>query len=313
MTPNNPTSAGWSASKIREYQWKPSDILFTYLDSVEGTLVVYVNECIEALNTNETAIATEKARAEAKEAALQSNINAETTRAKGKETELKSYTDTSVATEKARAVAEENKVANNLASETNRAKNIESDLDARVSNVESKIPNQASATNQLADKEYVDNAVSTVGASFRGTVESTYALQSLQGDINDYAFLIVTDQATGTKRYDRYVYNEEKSSTTGNWKFEYTLNNSGFTDSQWGSINSGVTDGLVKQITTNEDDITKLKNKQIDSALSSTSENAIQNKAVVAGISATDVVNSKSYVPTLEARSDGLYLVFKTV
>lgn len=52
---------------------------------------------------------------------------------------------------------------------------------------------------------------------------------------------------------------------------------------------------------------------QIDSALSSTSENAIQNKAVVAGISATDVVNSKNYVPTLEARSDGVYLVFKTV
>lgn len=313
MTPNNPTSAGWSASKIREYQWKPSDILFTYLDSVEGTLVVYVNECIEASNTNEVAIATEKTRSEVKETMLQSNIDAEVARAKNKESELKSYTDTSVGAEKARAVAEEDKIANNLTSEADRAKNVESGLDARVSNVEGKIPNQASATNQLADKEYVDNAVSTVAASFRGTVESIYALQSLQGDVNDYAFLIVTDQATGTKQYDRYVYSEEKSSKTGNWKFEYTLNNSGFTDSQWGSINSGVTEDLVEQIGTNANDINTLKNKPIDSALSSTSENAIQNKAVVAGISATDVVNSKSYVPTLEARSDGLYLVFKTV
>ena len=313
MTPNNPTSAGWSASKIREYQWKPSDILFTYLDGVEGNLVAYVNECIEASNVNEAAIATEKARAEGKETTLQSNIDAEVTRAKNKETELKSYADTSIAVEKARAVAEESKIADNLTSETDRARNAESGLDARMSNVEGKIPNQASTTNQLADKEYVDNAVSTVAASFRGTVESIYALQSLHGDINDYAFLIVADQTTGTKRYDRYIYSEEKNSETGNWKFEYTLNNSGFTNSQWGSINSGVTEDLVKQIGTNADDINELKNKPIDSALSSTSENVIQNKAVVAGISATDVVNSKSYVPTLEARSDGLYLVFKTV
>ena len=262
---------------------------------------------------NEAAIATEKARAEGKETTLQSNIDAEVTRAKNKETELKSYTDASIATEKARAVAEESKIADNLTSETDRARNAESGLDARVSDVEGKIPNQASTTNQLADKEYVDNAVSTVAASFRGTVESIYALQSLHGDINDYAFLIVADQTVGTKRYDRYVYSEEKSTETGNWKFEYTLNNSGFTNSQWGSINSGVTEDLAKQIGTNADDINELKNKPIDSALSSTSENAIQNKAVVTGISATDVVNSKSYVPTLEARSDGLYLVFKTV
>lgn len=47
MTPDNPTQRGWSASKIREYQWRPLDILFDYIAMVETSNVDYVNEIID--------------------------------------------------------------------------------------------------------------------------------------------------------------------------------------------------------------------------------------------------------------------------
>lgn len=44
MTPDNPTQAGWPASKIRLYQWKPLDILFDFIALVERASVDNVNE-----------------------------------------------------------------------------------------------------------------------------------------------------------------------------------------------------------------------------------------------------------------------------
>lgn len=44
VTPDNPTQAGWSASKIRQYQWKPLDILFDFIALVERASVDNVNE-----------------------------------------------------------------------------------------------------------------------------------------------------------------------------------------------------------------------------------------------------------------------------
>lgn len=52
VTPDNPSQQGWSAPKIRQYQWKPSDILFTYMSGVETNLIDYVNECIDTISTN---------------------------------------------------------------------------------------------------------------------------------------------------------------------------------------------------------------------------------------------------------------------
>lgn len=44
MTPDNPTQVGWSASKIRQYQWKPLDILFDFIELVDRASVDNVNE-----------------------------------------------------------------------------------------------------------------------------------------------------------------------------------------------------------------------------------------------------------------------------
>lgn len=111
-----------------------------------------------------------------------------------------------------------------------------------------KIPPEASASNQLADKNFVNSSISTATATFRGTVTSTSALAALTGDLNDYAYLQNIDPTTGqTISYDRYKW-VETGGDYGHWKYEYTLNNSSFTSDQWAAINSGITCQIVQDL-----------------------------------------------------------------
>ena len=107
-----------------------------------------------------------------------------------------------------------------------------------VTTIQGKIPTQASATNQLADKAFVNSSISTATATFRGTVDSVDSLPTTGVDINDYAFVRATDSA-GNTLYQRYKYNGSQ------WAFEYELNNSSFTSEQWATINSGLTKDYV--------------------------------------------------------------------
>lgn len=151
----------------------------------------------------------------------------------------------------------------NIDTEVTRAKGVESGLNTRltttekdIDTIESKIPTEASSTNQLADKDFVNSSISTATATFRGTKETKAEIKLLKGDLNDYCYLVVKDSTTGlVKQYDRYKYTDEVSTETGNWVFEYTLNNSSFTAEQWASITSGITSALVTQIGTNKTNI----------------------------------------------------------
>ena len=148
-----------------------------------------------------------------------------------------------------RANQSEAQIQAKLEIETTRAKDAESKLDTRVSTIESKIPNQASATNQLADKDFVNSSISTATATFRGTVSTISELKTLSGDLNDYAFVRVIDTTTGlVKQFDKYKYTATASDETGNWVYEYTLNNSSFTEAQWKAINSGATEEIIAQM-----------------------------------------------------------------
>lgn len=124
------------------------------------------------------------------------------------------------------------------------------------------IPSQATSSNQLADKEFVNNSISTATATFCGTYNllnnlvlpldatqeqiGTALANIISGeDNNDYAFVqIPTSDLTPEEiaRVDRYKYN----GTT--WVYEYSLNNSGYTAAQWAAINSGITSGLVTKL-----------------------------------------------------------------
>jgi len=136
---------------------------------------------------------------------------------------------------------------------------IEQEIEEVDDAIRSLIPAQASADNKLADKEYVNDKVSTDTATFRGTfnliTDLELTTEATQGQIatalgtvisgedkNDYAFVqIPTSDATPTEiaRIDRYKY------TGLQWAFEYSINNSGFTAEQWAAINSGITSSLV--------------------------------------------------------------------
>ena len=123
------------------------------------------------------------------------------------------------------------------------------------------IPAAATALNQLADKQYVNDNISTAAATFRGTynlvsdlslttsateadIAAALASTIATADNNDYCYVEVpTDDATPTEiaRTDRYKFNGTA------WAFEFSLN--GFTAAQWAAIDSGITALLVGKLT----------------------------------------------------------------
>ena len=111
-------------------------------------------------------------------------------------------------------------------------------LQGSVSTINSKIPAQASAQNQLADKNFVNSSISTNTANFLGTYSTLAEIEAIPNPTNnDYAFLETAD-SSGNNVYDRYKYSADDEE----WLFEYELNNSSFTAEQWATINSGITE-----------------------------------------------------------------------
>lgn len=147
-----------------------------------------------------------------------------------------------------------------------------------ISGIKAKIPAQASAQNQLADKNFVNSSIATNTATFRGTynlvsdlgltVSATHeqvaaaiatklATLSITPENNDYCFVQVpTSDADPTviSRVDRYkcTVTESGGVTSRTWDYEWSLNNSSFTADQWAAINSGITANLVSQISANQ-------------------------------------------------------------
>lgn len=120
----------------------------------------------------------------------------------------------------------------------------DTEIREEISEIKEVIPEQATASNQLADKEFVNSSIATNTAIFRGTYNSVAELPTTGVTNNDYAFVVIydTEQPTVVKQYDRYKYNGSA------WVFEYTLNNSSFTAGQWAAINSGITSGKITEI-----------------------------------------------------------------
>ena len=155
---------------------------------------------------------------------------------------------------------------------------------ARVEAIEDVIPSQASSSNQLADKAFVNSSVATGTATFRGTynlvtdlgltitatteqiaaaIATKLAALSITPDNNDYVFVQIptaNDKPTEIARVDRYKYNGSA------WGYEYSLNNSGFTAAQWATLNSGLVSGdktKLDALPTN-DQLTELLNGKVD-------------------------------------------------
>lgn len=140
-------------------------------------------------------------------------------------------------------------VASAIEAETTARQDADSNLQGQIDAIDAVIPNQATASNQLADKDFVNSSVATNTAYYISDngqpFTSVAALEAYSGTLtnNDYAFVTGTD-AQGNTFYDRYKYNAD----TGEWAFEYELNNSSFTAVQWAAINSGITSGNVSKL-----------------------------------------------------------------
>lgn len=117
------------------------------------------------------------------------------------------------------------------------------------------VPNTASETNELADKNFVNSTVGTNTANYIYKTESggekvpfssVAELEAYAGPVtnNDYAFVTGTDD-NGNTYYDRYKANVTDGVVT--WAKEYRLNNSSFTAEQWAAIQSGITAEKVAQ------------------------------------------------------------------
>lgn len=150
-----------------------------------------------------------------------------------------------------------------------------SDILSDISDIQSLIPAQASSSNQLADKAFVNSTIQTATANFRGnwdtwasvpTNAEDYPLdyaQSRTPTVNDY--LVVRDASDysletleGTWRFK---YSGEWSINGKNgWHPEYQINETPLTAAQLAALNSGATEAKINQITTNQNAIGTLSN-----------------------------------------------------
>ena len=148
------------------------------------------------------------------------------------------------------------KIATNTTNIATNASNIATNTSS-ISTINGKIPSQASSSNQLADKNFVNSSIATNTSYFIGTFNSVAELEAYSGTLtnNDYAFVVSVDTA-GNTIYNRYKYTT--GTTPASWKFEYALNNSSFTAVQWAAINSGATTTNIGQITTNKNNISTI-------------------------------------------------------
>lgn len=170
-----------------------------------------------------------------------------------------------------------NNVSTDLTNEIDRAKGVESGLDTRVTTIEGKIPEAATSTNQLADKDFVNSSIANMAAHYITSDASGssnfasvtallvgpyyYGGQEHQPEKNDYAVVEADenhiDSITGEKPTTRYICTS--TGTPVNWSYQYTVNKSTFTSDQWKAINSKATLENIAQIAVNTNDITSHK------------------------------------------------------
>ena len=186
----------------------------------------------------------------------------------------------------------------------------------RVTAIEGKIPSQATSTNQLADKDFVNSSINSVTAFYitknaQGDPFSTKAELTgattyyCGGEVrvptrNDYA--IVLSDETEDNGTTRYIYYNQ-------WEFQYKINETPLTANQLSAINSGITSTLVSKITANETNIAELTQDLNDYVPTS---RTINNKPLTNNITLTaSDVGALSNDTVIPAVNDGQLTIQK--
>lgn len=141
-----------------------------------------------------------------------------------------------------------------LATETY-VNNAISPIQASVTTIEGKIPSQASSSNQLADKNFVNSSIQTYTANFRGswatwaavpTDGSAYPVDYKSSTIpttNDYMVVVKADDYSGQDLQGtwRFKYSGTWNTDGKNgWHPEYQVNETPLTAQQLAALNSGI-------------------------------------------------------------------------
>lgn len=133
---------------------------------------------------------------------------------------------------------------------------------SNVDAIEEKIPAAADASNQLADKAFVNSLINNYAAfyltknangdAFGTYAELTSATKFWNAGVektptkNDYLVVLQDDTKTtalGVNPTTRYIYQGEWP--TGQFEFQYIVNNTALTQAQVDAINSGITKSIV--------------------------------------------------------------------
>lgn len=143
-----------------------------------------------------------------------------------------------------------------------------------ITTINNKIPAEATSTNKLADKAYVNNAIQTNSAHFRGNWANWAAVPS---NAADYP---ADDDGNKTPTTNDYMVVQDASDYTGDtltgaWQFVYTglwgtngkngwqpkfqINEEPLTPTQIAALNSGANSTNIAQIGTNTTDIGALQ------------------------------------------------------
>lgn len=176
---------------------------------------------------------------------------------------------------------------------------IDAALRERIDSVEAKIPTQATAENQLADKAFVNSSINNLasypirktalGEAFATKAELNNATTFYSGGAervptkNDYTIILADE--THENACTRYTYQNNQ------WEFDYVINDKPFTQGQADAIDSGITGELVQAI---RDNASNRHNHSNLSILSQITEQEIENwdskyKKPNTGIPSTDL------------------------
>lgn len=174
-------------------------------------------------------------------------------------------------------------------------------LQDSISEINSKIPSSASSSNKLTDVDYVNSSINNMAAFYitsdvagdpfatrADLIAGPYYFrgQLRQPTQNDYA--LVTEDETHDDMTSRFMYDGTQ------WVWQYTLNNTQFTQAQIEAINSGITESLVNKIGQNESSITNLQNTKQDTI----NDLATIRSGASAGATAVQPAALDNYVPT---------------
>ena len=173
----------------------------------------------------------------------------------------------------------------------------------RVTTIEGEIPSQASSSNQLADKAFVNSSINALAAyyitknaagdPFATKAELNAATTFYSGGVvrvpttNDYCIVLADESkqsSTGVDPTTRYTYQGNQ------WEYQYTINDTPLTAAQLAALNSGITSSLVTQIGTNTTDIAG-KQDTIDSSHKLDADLVDDSTSTNKFVTSTDITN----------------------